>query len=376
MVFSPFTMNKSTYYIIGLMSGSSLDGLDIAYCKFELEGNKVYDWQLLAAETIPYDEMWQARLAHLPTQSALILAKTDVYFGYYMGELVQSFIAKYKIEKIDAIASHGHTIFHQPENQFTLQIGSGAALSASTQQNVICDFRLQDIASGGQGAPLAPLVDEYLWSGRDFYINLGGIANIAATIADKTIGFDICYCNQVLNHYAQLLGFAYDKGGFLAKAGQIQDDLLTALQALPFFKKKYPKSLGNEWIRNEVIPFIEKEFGHILPIDVLATTTAHIAYEIAKAMQKIIQIEGLSKSHYKILLTGGGAHNTFLKESIQKYLAFEASFEALSIEIIDFKEAILMALLGALRWNGQKNMPIAATGAKFQHSAGAIYRYQ
>lgn len=367
---------KKVYYSIGLMSGSSLDGLDIAYCKFELEDNNIQSWHIIEAETMPYSDMWQARLVNLPMQSALILAKTDVYFAYYMAELVNIFIEKHKITAIDFIASHGHTIFHQPENQFTLQIGSGAALSAATKKNVINNFRLQDIASAGQGAPLAPLVDEYLWAGRDFYINLGGIANIAATTSSKTLGFDICYCNQVLNFYAQKLGFPYDNEGLLAKNGQVNASLLAALKDFSFFKKKYPKSLGNEWIREEVLPFIENNFSELSVVDILATTTQHIAYEIAKAIHKIIQIEGLNKDYYSILLTGGGAHNTFLQVCLQQQLHIKANFDNVPNKIIDFKEAVLMALLGLLRYTGQKNMPIGATGAQFQHCAGALYLYQ
>lgn len=369
-------MNDTIYYIIGLMSGSSLDGLDIAYCKFRLQDNEIAAWEIIHSETQPYSEMWQARLANLPQQSAEILAKTDIYFSYYMADLVQHFIDKYEIQQIDLVSSHGHTIFHQPENQFTLQIGSGAALSAALKQSVACDFRLQDIVSGGQGAPLAPLVDENLWAGRDFYINLGGIANITAHTPYKTIGFDICYCNQVLNFYAQKLGFPFDNEGLLAKNGQVDEALLAALKDFPFFKKKYPKSLGNEWIREDILPFIENNFSDLSPIDILATTTAHIAYEIAKAIHKIIAHEGFNKPQYQILMTGGGAHNAFLKETLANYLDITADFEALDAKVVDFKEAVLMALLGLLRLRGEKNMPIAATGAKYQHCAGALYLYQ
>lgn len=367
-------MKAQRYYILGLMSGSSLDGLDLAYCQIEGIGGEISSWELLKSETLAYSPLWQARLRELPEQSALTLAKTDVYFGYYLAELVAEFRQKHSIERIDVIASHGHTVFHQPERQFTLQIGSGAALSARSQCDTITDFRLQDIADGGEGAPLAPLADRYLWADNDFYLNLGGIANISANTDAKTIGFDVCYCNQVLNFYAQKLGMAFDNGGNLARAGKINAALLSELKNLAFFRRRYPKSLGNEWIRDTVLP-IFAQFPMLPIVDALATATHHIAFELAKAMQKTIQLENWQKSNYRIFATGGGAHNQYLMESIAQQINFSHQFQTPTAEIIDFKEAILMALLGYLRLQQLPNVPTQATGGKYPHSAGALYIY-
>jgi anhydro-N-acetylmuramic acid kinase len=357
------------------MSGSSLDGLDLAYCQISGDAGKISSWELLHSETLAFSPLWQARLRDLPEQSALALAKTDVYFGYYLADLVAEFRQKHDIQHIDAIASHGHTVFHQPERQFTLQIGSGAALSARAKCNVISDFRQQDIASGGEGAPLAPLADQYLWAENDFYLNLGGIANISANTGTKTIGFDVCYCNQVLNFYAQKLGANFDNGGHLARAGKINPTLLSDLKNLAFFRRRYPKSLGNEWIRDTVLP-IFAQIPMLSVVDALATATHHIAFELAKAMQKTIQLENWQKSTYRIFTTGGGAHNQYLMESIAEQIGFAHQFQTPSADIINFKEAILMALLGFLRLQELPNLPTQATGGKHPHTAGALYIYR
>jgi anhydro-N-acetylmuramic acid kinase len=373
---------QTSFYTLGLMSGSSLDGLDLAYCRFDFVGGELSAWQLLENDTLPFSDLWQARLRDLPAQSALILAKTDIYFGYYLAELVDIFRQKYDIGQLDAIASHGHTVFHEPARQYTLQIGSGAALSARSRCTVISDFRQQDIANGGQGAPLAPMADRFLFANHDFYLNLGGIANLAANMSEKTIGFDVCYANQVLNFFAQKLSSPYDKDGNLAKTGQVDADLLATLKNLDFFQRRYPKSLGNDWVQNTVLPLFQQNPA-LSPLDALATATEHISFELAKALQKIVNIEKISPKAdglpFSIFATGGGAHNTFLMQRIAANLAENNTnnyqFAPVPTHIIDAKEAILMAFLGALRLHNLPNMPTQATGANFAHCAGAIYSY-
>ncbi len=363
------------FYAIGLMSGSSLDGLDIAYCRLEIdaETGSVGAWSIIEAETQPFTEQWQLRLSALPQQSAIVLAKTDVYFAYYMADLLRDFIDKHQIERIDFVASHGHTIFHEPSRQYTLQIGSPAALAARTGRRVIGNFRSQDLAQNGEGAPLAPLVDRLIFADADISLNLGGIANLSMRLEHKTIGFDACYCNQVLNFFAQKIGMPFDKGGHIAKAGKINADLLAELRSIDFFRKKYPKSLGNEFVPNLILPIFAKH--ELLPIaDALATACEHIALEIGKALQKVIQHEGWQREQYRILATGGGALNEYLLQRIQTHSkALSCVWIPANEQIIQYKEALLMSLLGALRLLELPNVPIEATGGKSPLSAGGVY---
>lgn len=354
------------YYALGLMSGSSLDGLDLAYCRMEWEHEEVKNWELLAAATMPYSEMWQARLAALPSQNALAFAKTDTYFAYYMGELVNAFLKKEQIEQLDYIASHGHTIFHEPDRRYTTQIGKGAALAAITQKPVIADFRSHDVALNGEGAPLAPLADAYLFGGYDYYLNIGGIANISVPLGDhKWAAFDVAPANQVLNFLSKEIGLPYDVGGQLAAKGQVQQDLLDQLRAEPFYQQKYPKSLGNAWIRQKVWPLLTE--SPIALEDRLATVVELIALEVAAAVQQLEQ-KG------QMLISGGGAFNTFLLERIASLLEpLQVELVLPDREIIEFKEALLMALLGLLRMEGLPNSWPVVTGAARPTVNGGIY---
>ena len=354
------------------MSGSSLDGLDIAHCQMEWDGTKISRWDLLNAETIPFSTVWQDRLKALPEQNALTFAKTHTYFGYYMGELVNQFIKKHQIRDLDYIASHGHTIFHDPERRYSVQIGHGGALAAITKNRVISDFRTQDVALFGEGAPLAPLADAYLFDGYDFYLNIGGIANLSATRAGRRIGFDIAPANQVLNFLAGELGLPYDTQGQIARSGTINTDLLQQLRQADFYRKTYPKSMANEWIRSRVIPlFIENE----LPIaDQLATATELIALELVAAIRQIRQKEAWPKENARLLASGGGVFNTYLMERMQALLEAELVKIVLPEKpIIEFKESLLMALLGLLRLEQVPNAWPELTGAKHATINGGIY---
>lgn len=364
--------------IVGLMSGSSLDGLDIAACHFQIEKEsnaaaaKLLKWELQVAETVPFSNEWKIRLRDLPHQSALELALAHAHFGRYLGELTAEFIGKHQLTP-DAIASHGHTIFHFPEHSMTYQLGDGAAISAVTQCTVINDFRSSDIALGGQGAPLAPVADQYLYGEYDGCLNLGGIANLSWKLGQKYVAFDVTGVNQVLNALAQQKGKSYDAGGVWAAAGSVNAELLKKLNQAEFFILPYPKSLGNHWVQNELVkPSLIFEASIE---NKLHTVCVHVAQQIASHIHTIIHKEHLQKDQYRIMASGGGAHNDFLMACIQK-AALEVgpiSIEKPDNQVIDFKEAILMALLGALRLTGASNCLASATGARHNAVGGAIY---
>lgn len=368
-------MSKKIYKILGLMSGSSLDGLDIVYTTLEWENGKVVAWEIAAAETLSFSEKWHTRLLALPLQNGLIYAQTDMYLGYYFGELVNQFIQKHRIRDVDFIATHGHTIYHDPDKRFTAQIGNGGALAATTQQDVICDFRTQDVALNGEGAPLAPLADKYLFAGYDFYLNLGGIANVSCNANGHWVAFDVCPANQVLNALANELEEAFDENGDLARSGQVDTELLAKIGAFAYYQQIYPKSLGNGWIREEVLPVYEEHECSI--VDKLATTCVHIAQELTNSILQVIKKEKLEKDNYQLLVTGGGAFNSYLVECIQNSLNasnYQIKLVVPEPEIVDYKEALLMALLGLLRVENMPNSLSSVTGAKRDTINGAIYK--
>lgn len=363
-----------TYQVIGLMSGSSLDGLDIAFCELTIHpSNANIDWKLIRADTIPYPEKWQNRLANLPDQDGFVFAQTNTYFGHYLGELVNQFIDKYQIDP-DFIASHGHTIFHHPAKRLTVQIGDGAALAAITGYPVINDFRTHDIAINGEGTPIAPAADRYLLKGYDFYLNIGGIANITCDTTSKYIAFDTGPANQILNSLAQLVGQEYDEDGKLAKQGKLLPELLNSIDQINYFQQSYPKSLDNQWIRQNILPLYLSYEGSIE--DKLHTACIQLAKQTALAIERILQKEKINKPTYKMIISGGGALNKFLVNSLEEYCQKSASIsiEIPSQEIILFKEAILMALMGVLRVENKANCFASVTGAKWDTIGGAVFQ--
>lgn len=342
------------------MSGSSMDGVDLAYCVFSRQGaNWVYE--IHCAETIAYSDMWLARLQDLPQQSMELLPKTNAFYGRYLGQLINQFIAKNKLQ-VDLIASHGHTIFHQPEAGFTLQIGDGAAIAAETNLPVVSDFRNMDIALGGQGAPLVPMGDILLFSEYEACLNLGGISNISFSKLDKTLAFDISPCNSILNTMANQLGRAYDDAGKMAASGTCQEDLLEALNQLSYYQKKGAKSLGREWIQAEFWPVL-KNFSSLNEIDILATFSQHIATQIAACLHEY--------AIGKVLVTGGGAFNTFLIQQIQEKIKVKLVIP--KTELVQYKEALIFAFLGLQRLGNEINVLASVTGAKRDHVSGALH---
>ena len=357
--------------VLGLMSGSSLDGLDLALCRFRIDTDRadqpVVDWEIEVADTLAFSEQWVSRLTHLPQQSGLILAKTHTYFGHYQAELVRTFLDRTGARP-DLIAAHGHTVFHAPERRMSIQIGDAAALAALTGYPVAADFRTQDVALDGQGAPLAPLADRYLFGGYQAYLNLGGIANLSIPRPDgTTVAFDVTGANQLLNPLARLTGQAYDAGGQLAATGQVVPELLEQLNQQPFFQQAPPKSLSNQWVQTQLVrPLLE--LAQTSPADRLRTAVTHTVDQLGSALDPFIAKD----QPFRLLATGGGAHNVFLMAELAARLPTVEMVVPAPLWV-DFKEAALIALMGALRLLELPNVLSSATGARRSSCSGALH---
>jgi len=350
------------YGVIGLMSGTSLDGIDLAYTRFEYHRKK-WNFRLHEAETVSYPKAWRRRLSTLHEASALDYATASNDLGHLSGRLVNRFMLRHKIRP-DLISSHGHTIFHQPEKKLTTQIGNGAAIAAITGIPTVCDFRTGDVAKNGQGAPLVPVGDMLLFSEYPFCLNLGGIANISFQEGRQRIASDIVPVNMGLNFLATLHGKAYDAGGRMAAKGTVDKNLLSKLNSLPFYRKPFPKSLGLEWFNGSFKPLIsDKKIS--LP-DRHATVVAHIVDQLHAVLKK-------AGSHHrdKMLVTGGGAFHHFLVSEMKKKLGIGLMIPG--PEIIGFKEAIIFGFLGLLRWRNETNVLASVTGADKNSCSGAVY---
>ncbi len=340
-----------------------MDGLDIACCDF-FEENGKYRFEVVVAETVGFDERWQNRLRKIADQNAEIYAKTHVYFGHWMGEQTRQFIDKHGLEP-DFVASHGQTVFHQPHKSFTAQIGDGETMVASLPCPLVTNFRNKNVAAGGEGAPLVPFGEQYLFSDYQLFMNLGGIANM--TWGEQA--FDISPCNMVLNRIVQALDpdLAYDKDGELAASGAIDPALLEAMNALPYYRQRPPKSLGAEWVDTQFIPLFTQY--QPAPLDALRTTVAHIAFQIALAAKR------LGIRDQQMLITGGGYHNSFMREQIASHLAPLGIVvdRTVNLAIVDFKEAIIFAFLGLAALKGMPNTLAKATGTQLPVLGGAIH---
>lgn len=350
------------YHIIGLMSGTSLDGLDIAYCSFTYLQGK-WSYEILKSKTYNYSNEWQNKLKTIENSSALDFIKTDTELGKYFGEKVNEFIITNKINKneIDAIASHGHTVFHQPDLGFTTQIGSGAQICAVSELKTIIDFRSLDVALKGQGAPLVPIGDLLLFNDYDYCLNIGGIANISSQENGVRIAKDITFANMIGNHLCESLNIPFDDKGKKAREGKLNLELLAFLNNLASSNKITNKSLGKETFTKEIKPFLNQL--SISTNDKLHTLGHHIAEKIAENV--------IPKS--SLLITGGGAYNDFWIALIKEKT--KAKITIPSKEIIEFKEALIFAFLGALRLNKTENCLASVTGAKKDTIGGGIYIY-
>jgi anhydro-N-acetylmuramic acid kinase len=352
----------ASYKVLGLMSGTSLDGLDVAYCIFTFQKG-IWKFSLEKTKTYEYKPSLISRLSKAKEISGLELSLLSNELAAIWANDIQNFIHNNNI-KADFVASHGHTIFHQPEKGLTVQIGNGAKLSAMLKLPVICDFRTTDVALGGQGAPLVPIGDELLFSNFGYCLNLGGIANISFKEKNKRIAFDISACNILLNYLAEKKGKKYDKNGNWAKEGKTNKSLLEKLNNQDYFSKKAPKSLGIEWIQKNQISIIEKSTISIE--DKLATVSEHIAIQIANSIKK-------TQKQQSLLITGGGAFNSYLINRIKHHLAANITVEIPDKNIISFKEALIFAFLGVLRFRQEKNCLKSVTGAKSDTIGGCIY---
>ncbi|MBL7964536.1 MAG: anhydro-N-acetylmuramic acid kinase [Flavobacteriales bacterium] len=339
------------------MSGSSLDGLDLALCEFQLEDG-CWSYAIENARTIPYTEAFRERLRQVMHGKALELAELDRDMGDIIGQACREFLSG---KKVDMVASHGHTVFHQPEQGLTLQIGQGARIAAHTGLPTINDFRSLDVALGGQGAPLVPLGERLLFPGHRTFLNLGGICNISVHGPDGVLGYDVCIGNQALDHLARSAGQRYDANGAMARSGQVDPEMLKTLDALPFHQQRPPRSLGREWFNEAVLPLID---NCSMPLnDRLRTTAEHIARQLSFALTSV---DG------PVLVTGGGAHNGFLIERLRTLT--QVAIEVPEHRLVDFKEALLFALLGVLRMRGEVTALASVTGASRNSCGGAVHQ--
>ena len=350
--------------VIGVMSGSSLDGVDLAACRFFEDSNGRYSYQIEAAETIPYSERWVADLQQVRSASLLAGLSLDQEYGAYLGDLVQDFQKRKKLTA-SLISSHGHTIHHNAEECLSVQLGAGAAIQAKTRVPVVSDFRQGDLHLGGQGAPLAPVGDERLFHAYQYCLNLGGIANISFTApSGKRVALDVAPCNQVLNHLSGQAGLSYDQDGRLAREGAPEQGLLDTLNALPFYQQTGPRSLDRSDIEHTWLPLIDKHEGTIA--QKLATFHAHLAEQIAEAIAA-----APASPQSRMLITGGGAFNRHLVQRIQQH--FPGEVVVPDTQLVEFKEAVIFAFMGWLRWHNRTNCLASVTGASRDHVAGCLY---
>ncbi|MBL7699202.1 MAG: anhydro-N-acetylmuramic acid kinase [Chitinophagaceae bacterium] len=359
------------YRVIGTMSGSSLDGLDIAFVELQQVSGK-WTYQLRQAACYEYSKEWMERLSRATSLNALDYQLLDTDYGTYCGELINRFIEENGLQyQVQLISSHGHTTFHSPAQKFTSQLGNGAAIAASTGINVVNNLRAMDVALGGQGAPIVPVGEKLLLGNYLFYLNLGGIANISLNHETKYVAFDICPANKVLNLLAKETGNNFDNGGEIARSGQVNKSLLQMLDDFEYYGMAYPKSLSNDFGIGVIYPLIQNHGGKLE--DKLRTYVEHICRQTALSVEKL-QEDFRITGEQKMLVTGGGARNTFLIERLKETLSFlGVELETPGDDLIDFKEAIVMALIGVLRWREENNTFASVTGASRDSIGGCVW---
>lgn len=349
-------IKNKEYIVLGIMSGSSLDGLDLAICKFHNYRNK-WNYDLLKSKTITYTDELRKQLEKAPSLTGAGIISLDNDFGTFIARQSGEFIAETGLP-VELICSHGHTVFHQPENGLTFQVGNGAWIAAITGITTVSDFRRTDVALGGQGAPLVPAGDELLFSEYDYCLNLGGFANISFRSGNKRIAYDICPVNIILNLLSQRSGKLFDKDGLEGVSGRIDINLLAKLNELTFYKMQPPKSLGREWTDREFIPVLDET-------DLPATTKMRTVYEhIAN------KIASIPLKNRTVLITGGGIHNKFLQDLIKHNC--KANCVIPDDDVIDYKEAIIFAFLGLLRIRNEINCFASVTGASRDSCCGIV----
>ena len=347
-----------SFYVIGLMSGTSLDGVDLVYVKFNQD--KEWNFEVINSKTYQYEDSVTKLLTHISKKSLDEVKKIDIEYSKKLAILISQFIDEFSINKIDFVSSHGHTAIHDPCNSFTYQIGNLPILSEETNHNIICDFRVQDIELGGQGAPLVPVGEKYLFHEYDSFINLGGFANISIHKGRSLIAYDICPVNVVLNNLSKKIGKDFDNKGNIASSGKLISNLYRELEKLEYYQLSPPKSLGIEWVDANIFPLIKKYFDYPIE-DLLNTLSNHIANQISNNLNDID----------KVLVTGGGAYNDYLIDIIRSKTDSEIIIP--SKNIIEFKEALIFAFLGVLRYLNINNCYSSVTGASKDHCSGKIF---
>lgn len=349
----------SEHLVIGLMSGSSLDGLDICLVRFKEKQNGEWSFEIVQTDYESYPESFQNELRNLPHASAYQLAQMHTHYAIKQAGYIQQFFKKFPVSKeAELIVSHGQTVFHQPESSFTTQIGCGATLSAKTNKTVVCDLRTYDVALGGQGAPLVPFGEQYLFDSYDTFLNIGGICNISLHKENEILAYDVCPANTLLNLLAHQENQAFDEGGQIAQKGNVNQELLGKLAKVKYYYTPAPKSLGTEHIMSDWWPEIEANSLSIE--DKMATVVEHIAMKVGSSIQ------GES-----VLITGGGAYNTYLIDRIKYYTLAEIVIPPKVI--IDYKEALIIGFVGLMRYLGRNNFIASVTGAMRDNMGGAIY---
>lgn len=356
-------MSAAKRTILGLMSGTSLDGIDMALCSFQPSQDGL-DWQIYVADTFEYPQKWLKLVseAHRLNSEDLLLLHHS--YGNFTGEMINAFFRRHDIDKssVDAVSVHGHTIFHQPEKKLTFQLGHGASIAAKISLPVICDFRTQDMVLGGQGAPLVPIGDRLLFGAYDYCLNIGGIANISMEQAGYRLAWDICPANMVLNYLSRKIDLIYDENGDHASQGRVDEALLALLNNLSYYAQKPPKTLGREWVEREIYPLLEH--SQLTVKDQLATFIEHIAMQTGRAMA--------GHGGTNLLITGGGAYNKYLVHRLNKSTGISVILP--EARVIEYKEALIFALLGYLRLQNQTNILGSSTGARKDHISGIIYK--
>ena len=346
-------------YLIGMMSGTSLDGLDLAYCKFTYD--RVWSYSIIHSKIFEYSDKFREILKKAPSLNSFELKNLSDDFGLLMAEELKKFTTQFSINQLDGIASHGHTVFHEPEKRITIQIGSPEAIYSIFKCPIIYDFRSQDVAMGGQGAPLVPLADKYLFSSYQACLNLGGFSNISFDIDEIRIAFDICPVNIVLNLLSNKIGILYDDKGFESSKGSINIKLFKSLNNLEYFSQTFPKSLAQEWVIKEVIPLLDA--SGISVKHQMRTFVEHVVFQINKVV--------IAHEIQSVLITGGGAYNDFLLSRLNDISS--CVWHKADNTLIQNKEAMCFAFLGLLRLKNEVNIWSSVTGCVNDHSSGRIY---
>ncbi len=341
------------------MSGTSLDGLDIVFCEF-INKTESWDFRLIKGKTLTYPDAWKELLEKAYSMKAPLLCELDHNFGRYLGAVCRDFLSENGGDP-SFISSHGHTVFHRPDQGYSFQIGNGHDIAAVTDLPVIYDFRSHDVSLGGQGAPLVPTGDKLLFGEYDLCLNIGGFSNVSFDNEEHSrIAFDICPANTVLNHVSHRLGAEYDRNGNMGKKGRVIPGLLAELNSLGYYSVSPPKSLGREFLEDLFLPLISSEA--LRAEDVLRTLYEHISFQIAEALKV--------KNKGRVLVTGGGARNGFLMKLLMKQSEHDIIIPDNSV--VDYKEAIIFAFLGLLRMLGENNCLSSVTGASSDCSGGII----